>query len=83
MPLSPRRRLFLFLGVGARDQVIVAEGRLEVSLRAPKPLPPIEDTSNLKPLADLKRGEELAGAGVPVVGLIGWARGRVGQACRV
>eukprot|EP00752_Nemacystus_decipiens_P017765 g15927.t2 len=43
------------------SKVLEAEGRLEVSLRAPKPLPPIVDTSTLKPLADLKRGEELAG----------------------
>eukprot|EP00903_Cladosiphon_okamuranus_P019672 g18081.t2 len=42
-------------------KVIEAEGRLEVSLRAPKTLAPIVDTSNLKPLADLKRGQELTG----------------------
>ncbi|CAN0150451.1 unnamed protein product [Pylaiella littoralis] len=43
------------------SKVINAEGRLEVSLRAPKPLAPITDTSTLKPLAELKRGEELMG----------------------
>ncbi|CAM9593841.1 unnamed protein product [Scytosiphon promiscuus] len=43
------------------SKVIAAEGRLEVSLRAPKPLPPIVDTSHLKPLAGLQTGDELAG----------------------
>lgn len=58
-----------------REQVVEAEGRLEVSLRALKPLPPIVDTSHLKPLADLQSGEELAGEKRKGRSTRGWRRG--------
>lgn len=68
---SPRKRLsqcvpsptvggFFFL-VCFTVQVIAAEGRLEVSLRAPKMKATREQLAALRPLAELEIGQELQG----------------------
>ncbi|CBJ31572.1 conserved unknown protein [Ectocarpus siliculosus] len=64
------------------SKVIEAEGRLEVSLRAPKPLAPIVDTSTLKPLADLKHGEELTGVVKTVTQFAAFVQCGVGRPTR-